>query len=172
MILRLRFGRWRITFTFAPVVDVIGVNSRLPDGNHIPMWDFDNVRLGTVITELERVQRTYNLPNIYILETKENSNYIAYCFKRLPWRKVVEILAYTRHLDWGYFRFGVYRGYFTLRVSPKCGRTPKLAWIIKSRVPEDVYITDLKSWVKYETLQDGYKGRRIEIAPKRSSHDS
>jgi len=163
MIFRLRIGRWRFTFTFAPVADVIGVNSKLPDGNHILMWDFDDTSLSKVITSLERIQAIYDLPRIYILETRRNKNYIAYCFKRVPWRKAVEIVATTRGVDWGFFKYGIYREHFTLRVSPKCGRYPRLAWILKSELPEDAYITDLKSWVKYETLADQAPMKRIEI---------
>ena len=90
-------------------------------------------------------------------------NYIAYCFKRLPWRKVVEIIASTQGVDWNFFKYGVYRERFTLRVSPKCSRKPKLVYILRSPEKEDVYITDLKSWVKYETLEDGWKSKKVEI---------
>jgi len=154
MIWKWRIGRYRITFTFAPVVDVIGVNSELPDGNHILMWDFDNINLTEVLRALLMVQTKYKLPAIYVLETKKNSNYIAYCFKRLPWRKVVEIIASTPHVDWGFLKYGIYREKFTLRVSPKCGRRPKLVLTLPSKRKEDVSIFELRSWVKYETLRD------------------
>jgi len=165
MIIKIRIGNWRFTFTIAPVTDIIGVHSKLPDGNHILMWDFDNTTLNQVVGALQTVQATYNLPNIYILETKKNTNYIAYCFKRLPWRKVVEIIAYTKGVDWGFLKYGIYREKFTLRVTPKCGRKPKLVYILKNTLTEDATVLDLKNWVKYETIQDGYKTkmRKIEI---------
>ena len=163
MILRFRLFNWRFTFVAAPVVDIIGVNSLLPDGNHIPMWDFDNVNFWQVHDALLHVQRVYHLPNIYILETKPKTNFIAYCFKRLPWRKVVEIIAYTPHVDWYFFKYGVYREKFTLRVSAKEGRKPRLVYILRSPEPEDVFIEDLKSWVKYETWPSNYKSPRIEL---------
>lgn len=154
MIWRIRLGKWRITFTIAPVTDVIGVNSQLDSGEHILMWDFDNVPLTDVIMALEATQRIYNLPNIYILETKKNTNYIAYCFQRCTWKKCVEIIISTPHIDMDFFKYGVYREHFTLRVTPKSGRRPKLVYTLRSQVPENVYITDLKHWVKYETLED------------------
>lgn len=155
MIYRLTIGRWKFTFSMAPTTTVVGVNSTLPDGSHILMWDFDETTLGAVITALEATQAIYELPNIYILETKPKTNYIAYCFKKVNWRKAVEIIATTKGVDWPFFKWAVYRGHFTLRVTPKCGRQPKLAWILKSSAKEDCFIYDLKSWVQYETLEDG-----------------
>lgn len=154
MIKKWRIGRWRLTITFAPMSDVTGVNSNLEDGNHILMWDFDDTTLNDVATSLLKVQSIYELPHIHILETKENKNFIAYCFKRLPWLKVVEILAFTKGMDWNYFKYGVYRGHFTLRVTPKDGREPKLIWMLHSDTPEDCVIADLRRWTKYETLSD------------------
>ena len=184
MILRLRIGNWRFTFSIVPVVDVVGVNSELPDGNHILMWDFDGKTFWQVHDALLKVQRLYKLPNIYILLTRmankqkkppenftvkdwkpaEKGNYIAYCFKRTPWRKAVEIVASTEHVDWNFFRFSVFRGKFTLRVSGKDGRKPIPVYILKSPEPEDVTIADLKSWVKYETLRkDVYDNIKISL---------
>jgi len=154
MIWRIRIGKWRITFTIAPVTDVVGVNSKLDSGEHILMWDFDGVPLNDIIIEMQRVVSTYELPNIYILETKKNTNYIAYCFKRVSWHKCIEIVAYTRYVDPSFFKYGVYREHFTLRVTPKGERRPHLVYTLKTEEPEDAYITDLKNWVKYETLQD------------------
>ena len=155
MIIRFKIGHIRITFTIARVTEVVGVNSTLPDGNHILMWDFDDTKLQTVADELTRVQIIYQLPKIYILETKVNTNYIAYCFKKCTWRKAVEIIASTKGVDSNYFKYGVYRGKFTLRVTPKSGRDMQLVATLFSSRPEDAYITDLKNWVKYETLADG-----------------
>jgi len=156
MIKKWRIGRWRITFTFAPVVDVIGVNSNLEDGSHILMWDFDDTSLDDVTESLMDIQRVYQLPPIYILESKKDANYMAYCFKRLPWIKVVEILASTPGIDYNFLKYSVYREHCTLRVTPKCGRRPKLIWKIMSDIPEDAKIAQLMSWTKYETLPDGW----------------
>lgn len=163
MIYRLRIGRWRFTFTIARTSTVVGVNSLLPDGKHILMWDFDDIPFPEVRTILELVQATYKLPNIYILETKKETNYIAYCFKRLDWRKVVEIITYTPKVDWGFIKFGIFRKQFTLRVTPKTGRRPKLVHTLHSKVAEDCLITDLRHWVMYETLEDGQQVQLREL---------
>lgn len=163
MIYRLRIGRWRFTFTIARTQEVAGVNSLLPDGKHILMWDFDESDFPTVRNSLELTQRTYDLPPIYILETKKGTNYFAYCFAKLDWRKAIEIIAFTKGVDWGFLKFGVFRGKFTLRVTPKCGRKPKLVKILPSDVPEDCFIYDLKNWVRYETLEDGQEVKLHEL---------
>lgn len=154
MIIKRKIGNWRITFTFAPVTKVAGVNSNLGDGNHILMWDFDETDLDTVLRNLMTIQRVYALPPIYILVTKGTTNYIAYCFNRTPWLKAVEILASTKGLDWNFFKYGVYREHFTLRVTDKCGRKPKLIWTLVTDVEADCSVRDLDSWTIYETLHD------------------
>lgn len=152
MIKRLTIGEYRITLTFARIAKVIGVNSNLEDGSHILMWDFDDVSLGNLKDALSMVQHRYFLPDILILETKKDMNYIAYCFSAEEWRRAVEIIASTPFVDWQFFRFGVYRGHFTLRVTPKGERgIKKIAKLEGLRLP-DCTPEDLKSWVKYETL--------------------
>jgi hypothetical protein len=163
MILKIRIGRWRFTFSMAPLTDVVGVDSTLPDGNHILMWDFDDIPLNQVTHELQSTQYKYNLPKIYLLETKPNQNYIAYCFKNTLWRQTVEIIASCPSVDWNFFKYGVYRGKFTLRVGPKCGRIPKLALILRSDEPETCTVKQLKSWVKYETLEDNYMSKLLQL---------
>lgn len=163
MILRLRIGNWRFTTTFIKVQDVIGVNSILPDGQHILMWDFDDTEFIDVLTSLKNTQEQYDLSNIYVLNTGKPNSYIAYCFKKVPWQKAVEIIASTPFICWEYFRWAIIRKHFTLRVTAKSGRKPKLAYIIPSNQPEDTTIDELNSWVKYETLPDEADRRRLEI---------
>ena len=152
MIFKFRLGRFRFTFSLAPVIDVVGVNSRLPDGNHIVMWDFDNVPLFKVVKNLLKVQRHFKLPNIYLFQSSEGNNYIAYSFVKRKFQEIVKIIAYTDGIDFSFFKYGVYRERFTLRISEKNGFKPKLLIVLKSRYPEEAKLEDLKSFVKYETL--------------------
>ena len=163
MIIKLTIFNWRFTFSCAPITKIIGVNSILPNGNHILMWDFDDITLNNVVAALLITQRTYNLPTIYIMETKKDKNYIAYCFKEVTWRKTIEIITYTKGVDYNFIKYGIYRNKFTLRVSPKCGRKPKLVYKLFSDEPEDVKIKDLKSWVQYETIPDNFKQKKVEL---------
>lgn len=152
MIKRFKIGDIRFTFTIAKTTKVIGVNSNLEDGKHILMWDFDNVLLQDVEKALSSVQAGYALSEIYILRTKEPDNYIAYCFTACDWMKAVAIVAQTQFVDYQFLRFGVYRSHFTLRVTPKNERTPKLTKVLVGYQSPNCCIDDLKSWVRYETL--------------------
>ena len=148
MIFKLRIFNWRFTFTFAPVTDLIGVNSTLPDGNHIIMWDFDNIPIELIELMLKWVQDYFDLPNIYILNTGTPHHFIAYCFERCTWRQSVEIVAMTEHVDPNFFKYGVYREHWTLRVSKKEGRKPQILKTLKSSAKETVSISELNSWTK------------------------
>ena len=163
MIWRLRLGHWRFTFSWAKVSDITGVNSLLPDGNHILMWDFDNVPYDKVSLSLRWIQKTYELPEIHILNTGKLHHYIAYCFKKVSWRLCKEIIASTEHIDEQFFKYGVYREKFTLRVSSKDGRTPRAVALLRSPIAADVELKGLMSWVKYETLSDNSPEGKIEV---------
>jgi len=185
MIWRITIYGWRFTFTMAPISKVAGVNSKLKDDNHILMWDWDDTDFPTVRNELQRVQEIYQLPQIRIFEsrapeqlgqalevkngehtwggTHKKGNYLASCLKRTPWRKAVEIIAFTKGVCWGFLKFGVFREHFTSRVTPKCFRELKLVCVLKSDVPEDVSIYELRSWVKYDTIRDGYRLSKKEL---------
>ncbi|MBU1067745.1 hypothetical protein KKE60_08155 [Patescibacteria group bacterium] len=153
MIIKIRIAHWRFTWTFAPVTDVTGVNSTLPDGRHIPMWDFDDIPLHDVAYELHGVQQAGFLSNIYILQTGKKDHYIAYCFKAQTWTLSKMTVCAARSVDANFFKYGVYRGHWTLRVTPKEGRKPKLVAILHSPIPEDTSIDELNSWVKDTPLK-------------------
>lgn len=163
MIFRISIFHWRLTFTIAPVSNVIGVNSLLPDGKHIIMWDFDDIPLNVIEVALAWVQYDHDLPNIYILTTGAKDHYIAYCFERCTWRQSIEIVASTLYVDPSFFRFGVYRKKWTLRVSPKESRKPKLVLTLTSPKPETASISELNSWVKYETIADKAPIGKVEL---------
>jgi len=156
MIWRIKIGFIRVTLTIAPVCQVVGVNSNIDREKryHILMWDFDDVPFLCVYDALYKVQKHFKLPNIYIFLTKERG-YIAYCFKKVTWREAIKIISYTDWIDLNFLKYGIYRGHFTLRISPKGDRPrPKLVYILESKVPEDVKPKDLKHFVIYETLYE------------------
>lgn len=164
MIFKLRFGKWRLTLTLAPVIDVVGVDSKLEDGNHILMWDFDEVPLGEVLHVLTSIQHIFHLPHIWILKTTKPSSYIAYCFKRFEWSIARAIIGITPYICENFYKWGVFRKRFTLRVTKKKGKRPRIIAILASSIPEDVDIHELRSWVQYETLETPKKGVYIELA--------
>ena len=152
MIWRIQLGKWRFTFSIAKITEVIGVNSLLPSGDHILMWDFD-----------KKVQRQHNLPDIIILRTGKPKSYHAYCFARCTWNEAVRIVASTDHVDMSYFKYSVYRGKFTLRVSPKSGREVTYVTKLVGYRPSEVSVRELKSWVRYQTLDDATKRTYLDI---------
>lgn len=155
MIKRITIGDLRLTFTCARITKVVGVNSQLDDSRHILMWDFDEVELDRVKDALRRVQTRFFLSDILILRSSEPNNYIAYCFTAKDWRDTVMILAQTELVDWNFFKYGCYRGHFTLRVSPKKVEKPKLVATLEGYDKPNCSVEDLNSWVRYETLKGG-----------------
>ncbi|GAJ10168.1 unnamed protein product, partial [marine sediment metagenome] len=109
--------------------------------------------LAKVKGALGKVQLEYGLPKIYILETRKDTNFIAYCFKRTDWKKAVLIVAATEGVDQNFFGYGVLRGKFTLRVTDKGKGLPHKVAVLNSDAPEDVSIWELGTWVNYETLK-------------------
>jgi len=163
MIFKIRFGKYRLTITLSPVIDVLGVNSLMKDGTHILMWDWDNTTLERVIAGLNITQLLYDLPNIYVLETLKNKNYMAYCFVKVTWAKAKEIIAATPNVCENFYKWGVFRRKFTLRISPKEGRWPRLVHILTSPRPEECTVKDLDDFVQYETLPRNKKGVFINL---------
>ena len=153
MILRTTIGTVRLTLSLARIAKIMGVNSKLDDGNHILMWDFDNLSLESVEDALKIIQVRYFLSDIHILETnKEEHNHIAYCFTRTEWQRAIEIIAATYGIDFQFLRLSVYRGWFTLRVGAKKSGTPHLVKRLEGYCLADVEPSELTSWVEYETL--------------------
>lgn len=144
---------WRVTFSIAPVTKVQGVNSKIDRDEHILMWDFDDVDHVQVALALEAVQSRYDLPPIDVLYTGTPEHFMAYCFHRTEWQKAIEIVAATKHVDMNFIKYSVYRGYFTLRITPKEGRAISKAFGLASPIKSDVSLDDLGSYEEYETIR-------------------
>jgi len=146
-----RIGDFDVYFRARKIQHIQGMCSDTVNGKHILMWDFDYTALRDVLRSLLGVQNSYQLPDILILETKEDTNYIAYCFAEYDIKDALGIVLETPLVCWNFWRLSVMRGFFTLRFSPKDGRLPH--W--RARLPglreADVGINDLVHAVKYET---------------------
>ncbi len=151
MIKRWRWGQYRFSISASKVVDVKGVNSILPDGHHILMWDFDEAPHSYVLDSLRKVQRVNRLPPILVLNTGKPHHYIAYCFKRHRFREALQIMASTEGIDVSFLKYGIYRGHWTLRITPKSGRKIKLARILTGFRDPDASPAELNSFVAYES---------------------
>ena len=148
---RLDFKGWRFYIALSHSVKVEGVNSKLPNGRHFLMWDFDNVGEDDVKSALLSVQKRFKLSKIYLVNTGLPNYWHSYCFKAVSYPKCLLILASTRYLDQVYFKIGCIRGYFTLRYSPKKSRDFTPAQILPSPVKEDVNPFELSNFVRYWT---------------------
>ena len=150
-----RLGHYRFNFNLFKVQDLKGVHSQVGENDHIPMWDFDDSTLEQVTRELKIIQSVFGLSKIYILNSGRNGHYIAYCLKRFTIRRVAQMIVATEGVCWFFLKFGLLREKFTLRISAKHGRTPKVVKILPSKVPENVTPDDLQQFVKYEALDAG-----------------
>ncbi len=151
MKLRVDFKGWRFYIALTHSAQVRGVNSKLPDGRHFLMWDFDDIGEEDVKRALVDVQRRFKLARILLLNTGLEGYWHAYCFKAHSWADTLRILASTEGLDRVFFKIGAIREYFTLRYTPKKRRDFKPAIVLPSRYKEDVNPYELTSFVKYWT---------------------
>ncbi len=128
--------------------EVTGVNSQIDDDTHFLMWDFDDTPLPVVAKSLKYIQNAFNLPEIEILQTKENC-YHGYCFKRCEWIETRGIIAFTPNVDRNYLLAGCGRGYFTLRFTDVAGQQFKHVMTLESGVSCDMSYKDINCFVQY-----------------------
>ncbi|GAI75027.1 unnamed protein product, partial [marine sediment metagenome] len=145
------FRGWRFYIAITHSGQVMGVNSKLPDGRHFLMWDFDDIGEEDVKRALVEVQRRFRLARILLLNTGLENYWHAYCFQAHSWPDTLRILASTDGLDKVFFKIGAIREYFTLRITPKKRRDFKTAIILPSRWKEDVDPYKLNNFVTYWT---------------------
>jgi hypothetical protein len=114
------------------------------------MWDFDETSLGAVISELKFIQDEYALPNIYIMDGSNSTNFTAWCFCALSWHDARAVLCSTYGVDEHFIRLALMRGYFALRVTKKHGHRPHVIVTLYSHIPEKASIDSLLEPFIYE----------------------
>jgi len=130
----------------------VGINSRVGKDKHFLFWDFDDVDLIDVCGALKEVQKRYHLPSLYVFNTGKPGHFYAICPKLVSFKKACEIIAATRYIDLQFYRLGIMRWRWTLRISNKPNRENiKLACIIDSDEPTVDSLGEIKSFVLYET---------------------
>ena len=95
------------------------------EDKHALLIDFDNSSISTIINSLSSLQEKYKLPAIYIIASSKHS-YHAYCFTARKFMEIVHILSDISEIDGSYFRLGIVRGYYTLRITSRKGDKFKL----------------------------------------------
>ena len=151
MEIKLAKWGWRFYFTvnLRRIVKVRGVNSRLADGKHFLMWDFDGSTLLQVCFVLLDAQDAHKLPPISIISTGKEGGYHAYCFKRCTWEQCRGIIAGTARVDRHYLMAGIGREYFTLRFTDLSDRGFEPICSLDSEVKADVEYSEVSSSVEY-----------------------
>jgi hypothetical protein len=133
----------------------VGLCSDLPDGRHILMWDFDESELAAVASRLASVQRRYELPTVYVLQTRPG-HYHAYALDRRPWVEARSIVAGTPGIDVVWYGLCLKRGFFTLRIGPRGeDARPRPVLVLPGRVPDRARWEDLEHLSMYTTPKGG-----------------
>ena len=148
---RFNIGNFRVYIGVKRMTWVDGVNSKLDDGGHFLMWDFDDVDPEELSLALEETQKALGLPNIYILSSGKPRGYHAYCFKRYSWDEAFAIVWRTPRVCQTFVKMAFVRGYFTLRYSAKSGREISFERILVGPAPEDVDPRQIHNFVRYYT---------------------
>ena len=151
MYLRFKLFSCRIVLYIRKVKPVLGVNSTLKTGLHIPMFEYDHINFRELLTEIRFLQELYRLGDCHILSTGRPDSYHVYYLSALSWRKALQVCATSQIIDLKHLGFSISRGHFTLRLSRKGNRKIDLTDIIKSSFGNTADIKDLQSYVIYET---------------------
>jgi len=138
------------------MVKVKGVSSELPDGRHVLFWDFDGVEKGKVISALLDCQYKWQLPTIYLLNTGVPLGFHAYSMRALPFEFAAFVLLSTKYVDRISLSYGIRRGYWVLRFTPKGDRDFGEVIQLPSQYEPDCDFGDLKTFVEYYTIKGKY----------------
>ena len=150
--IRKDIGRWRFVFQAFRWTTVDGINSKLADGNHILMLDLDGVGLEEIRDAYSWWVLDRGLSRGYVVRSSP-SHYQMYFLTRLDWRQAMEWAWSAPLVDYQFLRFSAQRGHFTLRITEKGGSpTPQGVTTIESDSREDVAISELESFTRYETI--------------------
>lgn len=141
-----------MTFAVVRVEETVGLNSNLPDGYHVLMWDVDNIAEEQLWNELENLRVNFQLPQIYAFKSSMTGHYHAICLRRSTWREAILAAGSLEHTDDQWLKGGVVRGYFTLRIGLKHGYEPEPQIIIPSDRDDDVALHELVNYDRYETV--------------------
>lgn len=147
----IKLGNYKLFISLNHSTRVRGVNSILPDGRHFLLWDFDEQSLNTITQGLTLIQEKYELSTIYIVNSGTVRRYHAYCFTAQSWPDTLHILADTPLICQTYFKIGILRGYFTLRITPKGNERFIQVGTIYGRYPATCNPAEFNSFVDYDT---------------------
>jgi hypothetical protein len=146
--------RIRFDFSVSKTVDASGIDSNIDTENvqHILLWDFDDASYSQIVEGLRSIQTRCKLPTIHIIESSPK-HFHAYCFTVVDKSTAMYIISSTPCIDYTFFKLGVVRGYWTLRITPKKRNHlfHHVADLVSTKVAEDTSLSLLLEIVKYKT---------------------
>jgi len=149
---RIRIGRWNFYASLGRVQTVTGISSKLKNGLHIVMWDFDRAPLNKLERSLKTIQDVFQLGEIQIFGDGKPDSYRAVCYSQVDFLELLKILITTPYVDETYILMTARKGQATVRVGPKINRGKQvIVSIVPGRVeppPDEVTL-----WL-YETGLD------------------
>lgn len=151
MYIRFKLFGHRIVFYSRKVIPILGINSTLRNGKHMPMIETDYCNIRELETIARNMQDEYKLGDAYILNTGRDDSYHLIFFSGLSWRDCVKVCTSCPRIDMKHLYFSLQRVHFTLRLSKKAGRKLDVVSIIKSQYSNTCSPLDLQSYVIYET---------------------
>ena len=152
MLLRKHIGNTVITFSIWQRGITMGLNSNLPDGNHILMWETDIANGDPFIRNLAWFQQEAKIPDIYVWRSNPKYGWHAISMRRSTWREAICAASAIPETDMQWLTGSVKRGKMTLRLTEKRGNTPTPYTILESPYQSDVKANELVNGEKYEYL--------------------
>ena len=122
MKIKFSFLNYFFQFIFYKLEWTEGIDSLLPNGKHILLWDFDNCNLETVKTSLREIQDKYNLPTIHIYADNKENSFRASCPKQVDFKQLLRIMLDTENVHLNYIAWTMLKRYATMRIGKKNGR--------------------------------------------------
>ena len=152
MIIRVKNRHLRIELK--RVQTLAGLNSILPSGKHLTLFDIDDMDSEAMEASLRSTQDFYLLPDITVFGSGTENHWLAFCRTERPQLKVAEYLMNTVGIDLAFVGIGLARGRWTIRLSEKNGKIPFPYKVLKPRYYKMKNEADLATWslAKYEAV--------------------
>lgn len=93
----------------------------------LPFFDYDIEDLPNIVLELMSIQKEFNLSNIYLL--KSSNGYNAFSLDKLFFNVINDIFESTEFVDNDFIKWGLNRGFLTLRM----GEDKKIISVLVSK---------------------------------------
>ena len=151
MNLRFNLGKYRVVLYVRRVQRVIGINSNLKDGFHVPMLDIEGLSGREVVNEARRIMDLHSLGPCDIFSTGKSDHWHVYYMSRVPFRTLLRVMLDFRGSDPNHATWSSKRGHATLRFSEKTGRKISLYATLHSSVAQTFHPSEFDSFTDYQT---------------------